>query len=200
MKMRFLFVFLLISQLCLAQRAFDAAIVGGLTASQLGGDSLSGYDKLGFTGGLKLSYGLNEKFDLCLDLLYSQRGSRESIGFNTSGRNATTLNYIELPVYLQINDWYIEKEDYNKVGAFAGLSYAYLILISSSNDILSDQTDEFKLSDISGRIGVYYSFSKSLTFRAYYTDSFVNVLESDSLFRTNALDSFFWTFRLEYNL
>ena len=127
LKFIILFFFLLLSQLSYGQRAFDASIVGGITAAQLGGDSLSGFNKLGFVAGLKLSYDIYEKFDVNLDLLYVQKGSRASLGFNNSGRNATTLNYVELPVYVQINDWYMEKEDYHKVGAFAGLSYSYLI-------------------------------------------------------------------------
>jgi len=200
MNLRILILFCLISQVSLGQRAFDASIVGGITAAQLGGDSLSGFNKLGFAAGLKLSYDLDDKFDINMDLLYVQKGSRESLGFNNSGDDATTLNYVELPVYFQINDWYIEKEDYHKVGAFVGLSYSYLIAVGTSNNILTGQENNFKSHDISGRIGVYYSFSKRLTFRSYYTDSFVNVLDSDMLFRTNALDSFYWTFRLEYNL
>ena len=200
MNLRILFFIFLSSSALMSQRAFDAAIVAGLTASQLGGDSLSGFNKLGLTAGLKLSYDLDEKFDLNMDLLYVQKGSIASLGFNNSGPNATTLNYVEIPVYGQINDWYIEKEDYHKVGAFIGLSYAYLIAISTSNGILAGQEDDFKTHDISGRIGVYYSFTKRLTFRTFYTDSFINVLDSDMLFRTNALDSFNWNFRIEFNL
>ncbi len=200
MNLRILF-FIFISSSCLmSQRAFDAAVVAGLTASQLGGDSLSGYDKLGLTAGLKLSYDIDDKFDVNMELLYVQKGSRPSVGFSTGGDDATTLNYVELPVYGQINDWYVEKEDYHKVGAFVGLSYAYLIAVGTSNNILAGQEGDFKTHDISGRIGIYYSFTKRLTFRTFYTDSFVNVLDSDTLFRTNALDSFNWTFRIEYNL
>ncbi len=200
MNLRIIILFCFVSQLSLGQRAFDASIIGGFTAAQLGGDSLSGFNKLGFVGGLKLSYDINDQFDVNMDLLYVQKGSRGSFGFSNSGRNATTLNYVELPVYIQINDWYVDKEDYHKVGAFVGLSYSYLIAVGTSNDILTGQENDFKSHDISGRIGVYYSFTKRLTFRSYYTDSFVNVLDSDMLFRTNALDSFYWTFRLEYNL
>ena len=36
-----------------AQNKFQASAVLGMSASQLGGDSLSGYDKLGLTAGLE---------------------------------------------------------------------------------------------------------------------------------------------------
>ncbi len=182
------------------QQKFKASVVMGVTASQLGGDSLSGYDKLGLSTGLKLTYDLNNLFDLNLDMLYTQRGSRSTLGFSNSGTSATALDYLELPFYVGINDWYIEKEDYHKVGAFLGLSYAYLFSVRTSNNILQGQEGAFNKHDFGPRLGLYYSFFKNLTFRVYYTDSFLNVLDSDQLFQTNALDSFNWTFRIEYNL
>lgn len=182
-----------------AQNNFKAAVVGGFTAAQLGGDSISGYDKLGFTFGGRLSYALSQRLDLSIDLLYSQRGSRDEIGFSTTGNNTTVLNYLELPVYLSFNDWYIDKEDYYKVGIFGGLSYSNLITAESTNSILSGREGEFKSHDFSARVGVYYAFTKKLTFRTYYSDSFTKILEGQ-LFNTNSLDSFYWTFRIEYNL
>ena len=195
----FLIIFCALLGLSLnAQNVFKGSAFGGFTAAQLGGDSLSGYDKLGITVGLKLSYRLSDRFDLSMDLSYVQKGSRESIGFSNSG-SATTLNYTQIPVYLTLNDWYIDKEDYYKVGAFLGLSYSYLIGVSTENNILKGKEGLFNKSDLGARIGCYYSFSKSLTLRIFYTDSFLNVLESSELFRTTALDSFYWTFRMEYN-
>lgn len=181
-----------------AQNKFKAAAVGGFTAAQLGGDSISGYDKLGFTLGAKLGYPLNERLELNFELLYSQRGSRETFGFSNSGENVTFLHYLEIPVYISFNDWLVEKDGYYKVGIFGGLSYGYLINATSTNNLLAGREEEFNQNDISARVGVYYSFSKSLTFRTYYTDSFVKLVEGN-LFNTDGLDSFFWTFRLEYN-
>ncbi len=181
-----------------AQNIFKASVVGGITAAQLGGDSISGYDKMGFTFGLKLGYDIGKNFDLNMELLYSQRGSRDNFGFSNSGNNTTSLNYLEIPVYLTLNDWLIEKENYYKVGIFAGLTYGYLISATSTNRLLMGRESEFKDHDISTRLGVFYAFSKSLVFRTYYTDSLIKLVEGN-LFNTNGLDSFFWTFRLEYN-
>ena len=195
----FLFFSLINENVVFGQNKFKASIVGGLTAAQLGGDSISGYDKLGFTFGGKLGYDLSKTVEVNFELLYSQRGSRQSFGFSSSGDDVTTLNYLEIPLYITVNDWYIEKEDYHKVGIFGGLSYGYLITASSTNAILSGRENEFSSSDISARVGVYYSFTKRLTFRTFYTDSFTSLVNGD-LFNTDGLDSFYWTFRLEYNL
>lgn len=199
MRIKFGAIFILIVSSLSGQQNFKGSAVFGFSAAQLGGDSLSGYNKLGLTAGMKLSYALDTRFDVSLDLLYTQRGSRESLGFSQGASNTTALNYIEIAPYITINDWYYEKEDYYKVGAFLGLSYAYLFSVNSSNPILSDKSDLFNDHDIGARIGLFYSFTKNITFRVYYTDSFLNVLDSEDLFGTNALDSFNWTFRIDYN-
>ncbi len=199
MKLMVIFSLLMFSIQSLAQEGFRGSLFAGMTAAQLGGDSISGYNKLGLTTGLKVSYRLSDKFELNLDLSYVQKGSRESIGFSGGGSNTTTLHYAQLPVYLTLNDWYISKDDYYKVGAFAGLSYSYLISVATNNPVLKGLENSFRKSDLGGRIGVYYSFSKRLTLRIFYTDSFLNVLEGPMVFRGNTLDSFYWTFRTEYN-
>ena len=115
---------LLLSDLSGQENRFSASIVGGITAAQLSGDSLLGYEKLGFTIGGKISYPISKKMDLSGELLYSQRGSRSGIGFSSSGGNATMLNYLEIPIYVTFNDWYIEKDDYHKVGIWEDLFMA----------------------------------------------------------------------------
>ena len=193
----FVLFFLAAQSLEAQENRFSASAVAGISAAQLGGDSIAGYDKMGMTVGLRLSYDFESKFDVSMELLYSQRGSRSSIGFSSSGSNTTVLNYIEIPVYVTLNDWLIEKEDYYKVGIFGGLSYGYLISASSTNNILRGRENEFNDHDISLRVGVYYAFNKNLIFRTYYTDSLVDLVQGD-LFNTDGLNSFFWTFRLEY--
>lgn len=199
MNFRILIFISLITMQLGAQNKFSAAATLGFTAAQLGGDGISGYDKLGMVAGLKLGYPISKKWDLNMDLLYSQRGSRSSFGVGSGVDSLTKLNYIEIPVYITLNDWYVESENYNKVGAFAGLSYGYLISVQSNQRIFDGNEGSFNKTDLSGRIGVYYSFTKSLTFRTYYTDAFLRLYNSEELNNTDSLDSFFWTFRLEYN-
>ena len=67
------------------QNKFKAAAVAGLTAAQLGGDSISGYDKMGFTFGGHLRYDIGSKLDINMELLFTQRGSRNSFGLSSGG-------------------------------------------------------------------------------------------------------------------
>ena len=54
---------------------FKASLILGTNISQIDGDSLYGFKKLGLTTGGRLSYTNNKTFDLALEMLYSQRGS-----------------------------------------------------------------------------------------------------------------------------
>ncbi|MBL0099049.1 MAG: hypothetical protein IPP49_02535 [Saprospiraceae bacterium] len=61
-----------------AQR-FKAAAIVGANASQIDGDNLYGFNKLGVSAGGRLSYVNNKSLDFAMEMLISQRVSRESI-------------------------------------------------------------------------------------------------------------------------
>src|SRR5258706_5548033 len=94
---------------------FSAAILGGFNASQIDGDQLAGFDKVGLTGGIKAIINFESKFDLNVEFLYSHRGSRPDI-FNPDYDPDININliYAELPVYVTLGDWWQEKDKYYK--------------------------------------------------------------------------------------
>lgn len=181
-----------------AQNAFRGSVVFGMTLSQIDGDGLLGYDKVGMSSGLKLSYETKPKLDMNMELLYSQRGSQSS--FLGSGNiQKTHLDYIEIPVYVSIKDWYIEGEDYHKIKLHAGLSYGYLMNITSANGLFEEDITKFNTSDLSWMIGPSYSVNARWTFTARFTRSFTRLFKSDKFVNTDSLVSYFWTLRTEYN-
>ena len=82
---------------------FKAAAILGANASQIDGDNLYGFNKLGISAGGRLSYTNDNQLDLALEMLYSQRGSAVKI-FNNSEGDKISLNYVEIPVVLGIRD------------------------------------------------------------------------------------------------
>ncbi len=198
---------ILISFVCLfffnnnvkGQNIFKASAVIGFTMSQIDGDGLLGYDKLGLTGGLKVAYPVSEKIDINLELLYSQRGSQS--GFLSSGIDIqkTHLDYFEIPVYASLKDWYIEDEDYYRINIHAGLSYGYLMNITSANGLFDDDISQFNVNDISWIIGPSYSINPRWTFTARFTRSFGRLFKSNNFINTDSLVSYFWTIRSEFN-
>src|SRR5688572_21772416 len=93
----------------LSAQRFSAAAVGGLNASQIDGDELAGFDKLGLTGGIKAVVNFESVIDLNVEFLFTQRGSKPDLFNPEFDPDITvTLNYAELPVYLTIGDWWQE--------------------------------------------------------------------------------------------
>ena len=58
------------------EQRFNAGLVVGLNASQIDGDQLAGFDKLGLTAWVRGIAKLGETIDMNIEFLYSERGSK----------------------------------------------------------------------------------------------------------------------------
>lgn len=155
-----------------AQDRFNGALVLGLTAAQIDGDNLAGYDKLGLMGGLKLDYRLEKPWYLSLELLYSQRGSQSELRSDGSvPLKKINLHYLEIPLLIRYKDWWMPEDGFYKVDAEAGFSYGYLFDSSSSQGSFSWETDDFRQNDIGFTLGVNYYIDKHWGFGVRYTRS-----------------------------
>lgn len=143
-----------------AQRFTGTAIVGA-NVSQIDGDNLFGWDKIGINGGFRLGYGVSERTNLAIEFLYSQRGSAPGITSSSDFGNID-LKYIEIPLLVEYNDWYLEEDNYYKVGVEGGLSYGNLFSVTSSNDFVPGNVEGYKKNDISYTLGARYSFTKHI--------------------------------------
>ncbi len=175
-------------------QGFKASALLGFTASQIDGDNLAGFDKLGLTGGVRITRDINTRYFAGLELIASQRGSQSQITLGTpSDQSRTHLDYIEIPFLFGINDWLSETGDFYKVKAELGISYGYLFNSSSTNIQFIEQIEDFRPWILSYSLGAGYTINKRWSATARYTRDFTNLLET-------GLKSYFWTFRMEFNL
>lgn len=125
-----------------AQR-FEAALVAGGNFAQIDGDNLAGYNKFGLHAGARVTAVLNPKWQLSMDLLYSQRGSARSPKELAFAFEKVSLNFVEVPILVQLVDW--------KVHFGAGLAYSRLFShnIIDGNGIDLSESRSFKSSNIS---------------------------------------------------
>ncbi len=100
----FIFILLLSTFIQLkAQQRFKAGIKAGLSTSQVAGDTYSGYNKAGFTGGGFLTATVGEKWTGQFEIIYIQKGSRHN-GNPEKGDYTyyfLQLDYMEVPLLLQ---------------------------------------------------------------------------------------------------
>lgn len=196
--MKRLFFTFLVFGTCLsiqAQTGFKGSAILGINFAQIDGDGLAGYDKPGISAGFRLSYPLEKRMDLSLEMLYSTRGSQENLfGGGDAGLGTTNLRYIELPIIYSFKDWFIEGENYHKVKAEGGLSLGYLFDVESENTTYIDGIGNLTEYDLSYILGVSYNATRNIGFTFRYTRSLVDLYQLEG-----RLLSYFITFRTDYN-
>jgi len=154
MKYRFFILALLLSQMLFSQ-GFKGGLTGGLVVSQVDGDQIEGYNKIGLHAGIYSRYLFNDKWSVVLEIKYIQKGSSHTDKDNPYSYFKIKLNYIELPLLLEYR--------LNKSFIFgAGLSYGNLLgakVDDASGSIVSQQLS-YTATDINIMGQVKYAFNE----------------------------------------
>jgi len=147
---------------------FQGGIAAGMVASQVAGDTYSGYHKLGAYVGMWVQLDLNERSSFQTELSYIQKGSRHNPDDNTQDYTSylMRLGYIEMPVLYQ---YHLK----NKITLEVGPAFSFLV--HSYEEFNYDEIDYgefnlFNLSFIAGigypiteKIGAYFRVNSSIT-------------------------------------
>ncbi len=183
--------------LSLPAQRFDASVLAGFNMSQIDGDNLAGYNKLGVNAGLGVDTRINDYFGLGLELLYVQKGSRSSSSQMAAGQSVKlSTTYAEIPVLFRYHD---------KNGAIFGLGLSYSALLGFTQwengsqvapvDSLLGKNDIQSLAEFSFHIKKHWAASARIGY------SFLPIAHwSSSRFRHNAVFNNNITFRLIYFL
>ncbi|MCE2790636.1 MAG: PorT family protein [Saprospiraceae bacterium] len=173
---------------------FKAAAIVGMNASQIDGDNLYGFKKLGLQAGGRLSYQNSKVVDIALEMLYSQRGSAVNY-FSNAPEDKIDLRYLELPLVLSLRDWYIEEGKYYKVRAEGGLSYGYLFGVRTPGY----PEENFRRHDVSWLVAAGIQLNRWAGFSLRYTSS-LGKMYKDPFSGSAILHGYFLTLRGEFTL
>ena len=203
------FVLSLLIMLCAfsaqAQR-FGARAVLGMNLSQISGDQMAGFDKIGLHAGLQGTAEIIPKLNLNVEFLYSMRGSKPGIFNNNIDPDINiTLRYIDLPVYVTYSDWYDAEKGYYKAYFLGGFSYGRLLSATTTdnfNDPGSDLdalAEFFSEDDFSWLAGFGFRLSPRFGLQFRYTSSFNFLLDAEKEgLNTFSLRTYFITLRGEF--
>ncbi|MCB0704259.1 MAG: PorT family protein [Saprospiraceae bacterium] len=206
MKVKITTLFLLLLGVSIslpAQGLFRAGLVLGLNASQINGDNIAGYNKLGLRGGVEGIIVLGEKADVSVGILFSQRGSLQKASPSIPIRNVLHLNFIEVPVLFTYRDWLSETEDYYRVSASLGAAYGRLINYRIENfgqvgDIVTEAAN-FSDNDVALVAGLSYYTGPHFSFSLYYTRSLTPLYNNRKhMGLTYSLIGYFLSFQTKY--
>lgn len=176
-------------------QGFDAGLVIGTNLSQVDGDAMGGFHRIGFVGGGRVDAVFSERWRLGMELLFSQLGRDRSQYDFLSDYDNIRLNYVEVPVSINFRDWTAEwgtDETFQRMEFSAGMSYARLMnfkVISVSGENVSEIKNYNPNSIfinfggtffISPRIGIHAHWSKQLNdldrdVAEYLVSRFINI-------------------------
>lgn len=155
-----LFTFLIAFPVFLKAQVFKAGITAGPTFSQIEGDVVAGFYKVGFQAGVVSDVYINDQFSWGIEILYSKRGSASAFNpTTTDGDFRIRMDYVEVPLIFKYNDK-------NKMTGYVGVSFNRLLtaeLIDQFDNVdlafFEDPINPTKKTDIQGIIGFSYATS-----------------------------------------
>ena len=176
---------------------FDAGLVAGFTMSQISGDGLGGFDKLGIRIGAYISYPIPRKnINFEVGMQYLQKGSREPSKKNEVSNYSMDMHYLELPFTVNYgfkNGLIIES------GFGPGILVSYTEEINGVENI-GNTPNTFALDFI---CGIQYQFLNNLKINVRYGNSLLPIRKEDvetSLEKNKDWYSSMVTFTLMYKI
>lgn len=157
---RITFLFILFVPFLSYSQTFKGSVRLGINATQIDGDDLSGYTKLGFHGGLGIRYNWQNNFYLRGEFLYSVKGAKRIIDENNIGSidryDRLSMRYVEIPFLLGYR--------YQKFELEAGLSGGVLV-DARIRDYTGDRkaSSEFKSVEWATHLGLAYQIKDPWT-------------------------------------
>jgi hypothetical protein len=154
----FTLLILLTSSSVAYSQKFTGGIAAGLAASQVDGDSYSGYNKAGISAGGWVNLSFSERSAFQVGLNFIQKGSRHNPDTEKEDYNSLLIrvNYAEMPILYQYkmkNRFYLE----------AGTSLGVMISHKEEINLLTTNYP-FRILDISFQTGVGYQVNEKIKF------------------------------------
>jgi hypothetical protein len=153
---------------------FKGGIEGGITGTQVDGDTLSGYGKAGVRVGGFIEKSISDKISMQFSLLYVQKGSKgDHNPEDPSSYYKISLHYIDMPLTARY---------YHKSGAFgeAGLGLGYLFSQEESgnnefNQYIKDEDPGFNRFEVSYHLGIGYKIFPYTSVHAQFNYSLLKI-------------------------
>lgn len=176
---KFLFFVVILIPFSLNAQLFQGGIIAGMSASQIDGDGLGGYHKIGMAADVFTKLKLNDKFGIISGVGYVNKGAMSSIKYNYS---VVSLHYVEVPLWAEF--------DLMKKFSFTtGFNIAYLF--RGYQKLASSTLDEKDLGLLRMEYSVYFSvnykFNSKWKLILANNYSLLPIIDYDNMLNKNAI-------------
>lgn len=168
-KITVLSLFLLAGFVSFAQD-FNGGILGGIAASEVSGDRLSGPNKAGIYAGVFVNRYFSPRSSIQMELNYIQKGSRENPDSSNNYQSyLLRLNYIEMPLHYRYD--FAERAMFE-----VGLSLGVLVhSYEEANGSTDVSGPDFYTTDFCFNFGFFYSLTEALQINVRYSNSILPI-------------------------
>jgi hypothetical protein len=149
---------------------FGGGLILGLSASQVSGDNLGGFNKAGLLAGGFIDLQLSKTLKGQMEMTFIQKGSNNP-NMNENNYSDINLSYVEIPLL-------VKYQQSRSIAIEGGVEAAFLIS-ASVNDIYgqvpTNSTREFNTTDISIFIGMDYYINPKLILNSRISNSIIPI-------------------------
>ena len=151
-------------------QSFGGGIIGGVSTSQVAGDLLGGFNKIGLLAGAYTNLKIKENISSQFEITYIEKGSRNPKLHEDDTPDEITLSYIEVPLSVNLQ----QKEN---LGIEVGILPAFLIN-AEMNDYLSEIKEidpAFTKYDFGIFAGINYHITDNIILNTRISNSIIPI-------------------------
>ncbi len=193
------------SQFVLGQR-FQGGIKGGIVASEVSGDNLSGPNKLGYHASVFTFTEFSAFSSMMLEIMYIRKGSRSVPNEkNNFYEYIFELHYVEVPVHYRMDISRFTNRSYlESLRVSVGLSASVLVDVLETDmgtPVPAAEREDFHPTELNILLGFSYPLSSSLDFNFGFSNSLTPLRPHSGggkLWYNRGQYNTLWTFGLSY--
>ena len=149
-------------------QSFGGGLIAGVSTSQVAGDKLGGFNKIGLLAGAYTNLKIKENLKLQFEIIYIEKGSRNP-NIHKINIAEITLSYVEVPISINLQ----QKEN---LGVEVGILPAFLIN-AEMNDYFSEiEIDPaFTKYDFGVFAGINYHITDNIILNTRISNSIIPI-------------------------
>lgn len=147
----------------------------GLTLSQVDGDDMAGYNKIGANGGFFVNRMISRESALQAELFYSMKGSSVKSSKNTNFQTEISASYVDLSLYYK---YFFTEQFAGKIGLTPS------VLVSHKETLMGNEnnTNEFRKFTTQFSVGAEYFLTENWFASLTFNYSLISLRKGDVSF------------------
>lgn len=139
-------------------QGFGARLLLGANFSQVDGDQLGGYNKLGANFGLEINRKISDDLEGAFEIRFSMKGARKVIDQEAAVPDPTLIlryNYLEVPLLLKYTHW-------DRIIPYAGVSIGVNVFNERDDDGRVGDEENLNPTEVALQLGGTYMITEKI--------------------------------------